>query len=453
MSGFALTELQANAILEMRLQRLVGLERKKLDEEYAELLQEIDRLRAILGSEERVREVIRGEILDIRKRFADARRTEIVLVAAGGFEAEDLIPEEDMVITISHLGYIKRLPLTTYRAQRRGGRGKQGVTTREEDWISELFIASTHDYILFFTDKGRCYWLKVHEVPQAGRTARGKAIVNCIQIGPDERVTAFAQVDRFDEERFLVMATAAGEIKKTVLSAFGNPRRAGIRAVNLAEGDTLIEAALTRGDNEIILATRKGRAVRFHERALRAMGRTAGGVRGVRLSGSGDGVVGMVVVREDATLLTVTERGFGKRTPISEYRLTNRGGKGVINIRITSKNGPVVAIREVSKNDQVMLITSDGVVIRCRVREVAVRGRATQGVRLIAVSEGNHVTDVAKIGASKEPSIVEDEAGGDGDPGVAEDSLDSSAEGGDADGGDESEPEAGPDGNGDGAPT
>lgn len=397
MENFELSEAQANAILEMRLSRLTGLERQKLEEEQAALAKDIERLRSILDSEAKLHEVIRGEILDIRKRFADERRTEILVTDAGEFGAEDLIPDDEMVVTISHLGYIKRLPLGTYRSQRRGGRGVMGATTRDEDWAQDIFVATNHDYILFFTDRGRCYWLKVHEVPQAGRTARGKAIVNCIQIGSDERVTAYTPVKSFDESHFLVMATSRGQIKKTKLSAFGNPRRAGIRAVNLAEGDTLIAAAVTNGDHEIMLATRLGRAVRFVETALRPMGRTAGGVRGITLSGTEDRVIGMVAVHPDSMLLTVTEKGYGKRTPVEQYRMTNRGGKGVLNLRIMEKNGPVVAIVDVSRNDQLMLITSDGIVIRTKVSDVSVQGRATQGVRVISVSEGNVVSDVARI--------------------------------------------------------
>jgi len=401
MTRFGLTELQATAILEMRLQRLTGLERQKLDNEYEQLVKEIAGLKAILGSESRVSGVIRDEILNIREKFADERRTEIVAAAAGVFDAEDLIPEEDMVVTISHLGYIKRLPLATYRQQRRGGRGKTGATTREEDWVEDLFIASTHTYILFFTDAGRCYWLKVYEIPQAGRAARGKAIVNCLQLKPDERVTAFTRVSEFDDNHFLVMATRKGVIKKVPLSAFSNPRRAGIRAVDLLPGDKLIEASLTDGTNDVVLATRNGRAVRFNEMRLRPMGRTARGVRGITLGGAEDRVVGMVVVKRAATLLTVTENGFGKRSDIAAYRLTSRGGKGVINVRVTEKNGPVVAIREVAVDDQVMLITSQGLVIRVPVKDLQVRGRATQGVRLINVTEGYKVTDVARVETTK----------------------------------------------------
>jgi len=394
---FDLTEIQANAILEMRLQRLTGLERKKLDDEYTELIQEIERLRGIIESEARVREVIREELTEIRESFADGRRTEIVPRAADDFVAEDLIPHEEMVVTISHLGYIKRIPLATYRSQRRGGRGVTAVTTREEDWTQEIFIASTHDYMMFFTDRGRCYWLKVHAIPPGGRTARGKAIVNCIQIGADERVTAYTRVAEFDETQYLVLVTARGEIKKMPLSAFSNPRRAGIRAMNLDEGDTLIAAATTNGEEDIMLATVKGRAIRFPGKAVRAMGRTAGGVRGIRLYGPEDRVIGMVVVKNQLTLLSVTEKGFGKRTPIGEYRRTHRGGKGILNMKITPRNGPVVAIQEVADRDQIMLISSDGIVIRTPVKDVRVLGRATQGVRLIALQEGAVVADVARV--------------------------------------------------------
>jgi DNA gyrase subunit A len=396
MEKFELTEVQANAILEMRLARLTGLERDKLEEEYGGLIKEIERLTGILENKALLKAVIGEEIADIRDRFADPRRTEITIAGADLVD-EDLIAEEEMVVTITHLGYVKRLPLHTYRAQRRGGRGIQGTSSRDEDWADDIFVASTHDYMMFFTDRGRCYWLKVYEIPQAGRTARGKAIINCIQIGSDERVTAYTKVKTFDEDRFLVLATMKGQIKKTVLSAFGNPRRAGIRAINLAEGDTLIGADVTDGSNDVILATRTGRAVRFHERALRAMGRTAGGVRGISLAGEGDQVVGMVVVVPDRTVLTVTEKGYGKRTPVEDYRLTNRGGKGVINMRITEKNGPVVTIKAVANDDELMIITSGGIVIRTELRDISTMGRATQGVRVIKVNDDALVTDVARI--------------------------------------------------------
>jgi len=397
MTGFELTEVQANAILDMRLQRLTGLERKKLDEEYRDLIEEIGRLKGILESEARQHDVVREELLEIRSAFADERRTEINVIEGEEFVDEDLIPEEDMVVTISNLGYIKRIPLSTYRAQKRGGRGITAATTRDEDFTQDLFVASTHTYILFFTDRGRCYWLKVYAIPTGGRTARGKAIVNCIQIGSDERVTTYAIVTEFTDHEYLVLATAAGTVKRVTLSAFGNPRRAGIRAMNLAEGDTLISAAITSGDDDVILATRKGRAVRYHETSMRPMGRTAGGVRGITLDGDDDRVVGMVKAKEEDTLLTVTEKGYGKRTPVGDYRLTNRGGKGVINMKVTDRNGKVVGLAAVQEDDQVMIITNGGVVIRSNVSDVRVMGRSVQGVRVINVGDDAKVADLARV--------------------------------------------------------
>jgi DNA gyrase subunit A len=396
METFGLSEAQAQAILDMRLQRLTGLERRKIEEEYQELLKRIAEYKAILADRKLVLQIIKNELLEIREKYGDDRRTEIIDQGATEFEDEDLIAEEDMVITVSHFGYIKRLALDSYRAQRRGGRGATGIKVRDEDFVEHLFVASTHTYILFFTDRGRCHWLKVHQIPVAGRQARGKAIVNLLGLANGERVTGWVPVTNFDEDKYLMTATAKGVIKKTKLSEYSRPRRGGIWAMNLREDDKLIDAAVTNGSQDVILAKKNGRAIRFHETDVRCMGRQATGVRGVRLD-PGDEVVGMVVVDKGATLLTVTENGFGKRSALEDYATKHRGGKGVINIRTTERNGRVVAIKEVHDKDDIMIITKKGVVIRCPISQLIVRGRATQGVKLIAVDEGDVVTDVAHL--------------------------------------------------------
>jgi DNA gyrase subunit A len=395
MSRFGLSEIQSNAILEMRLSRLTGLERKKVEDEYLEVIQLIERLKAILESPAKVLQIIKGELAEVRERFGDERRTEIV-AGSGEFEAEDLIAEEDMVITISHAGYIKRLPVTTYRSQRRGGRGVTGAGTREEDFIEHLFIASTHSYILVFTDRGRVYWVKVHEVPQGGRTAKGKAIVNLVEMSQQERVAAVLPVKEFDDTHFIMMCTRNGTAKKTPLSAYSNPRRGGIVAIGVDGEDSLIDAVLTDGTQDIILQKRNGKAIRFNEQDVRPMGRTAYGVRGVTLE-EDDAVVGMIAVKREASLLVATQNGYGKRSPISEYRITGRGGKGIISIQTTERNGPVVAALEVVPSDQVMLITRGGIVIRTKVSEISEIGRNTQGVRLINLESGDQLIDVAKV--------------------------------------------------------
>jgi DNA gyrase subunit A len=396
MAEFGLSEVQAQAILDMRLQRLTGLERRKIEDEYRDLLKKIAEYKAILADRKLVLHIIKNELLEIKEKFGDERRTEIVDQGAADFEVEDLIAEEDMVITISHCGYIKRLALDSYRAQRRGGKGSTGIKVRDEDFVEHLFIASTHSYILFFTDKGRCHWLKVHQIPVAGRQARGKAIVNLLGLAEGERMTGRVPAIDFDENKYLVTATRKGVIKKTRLSQYSRPRRGGIWAMNLREDDQLIAAAITNGNQDVILAKRGGRSIRFHETDVRCMGRAAGGVRGVRLD-VGDEVVGMVVVDKGATLLTVTENGFGKRSSLDDYATKHRGGKGVINIRTTQRNGKVVAIKEVREKDDIMIITRKGVVIRCPISQLSVIGRATQGVKLIALDEGDVVMDVAHL--------------------------------------------------------
>ncbi|MDH3215016.1 MAG: DNA gyrase subunit A [Candidatus Krumholzibacteria bacterium] len=396
MNTFELTELQAQAILDMRLQRLTGLERQKIEDEYQALLKKIGELKGILGDRALVLRIIRDELTEIKEKYGDDRRTEILATAAAAFEAEDLIAEEDMVITISHAGYIKRLALDSYRAQRRGGRGVTGIKVRDEDFVEQIFIASTHSYILFFTDRGRCHWLKVHHIPVAGRQARGKAIINLLGLADGERITGHVPVTDFREDQYLLTATRKGMIKKTQLSLYRRPRRGGIVAMTLKGDDTLIAAAVTHGDQDVVLAKRDGRAIRFKETDARGMGRTAGGVRGVKID-SGDEVIGMVVVAKDATLLTVTENGFGKRSPLEDYSTKHRGGKGVINIRTTERNGKVISIKEVHDKDDIMIITRKGVVIRCPISQLSVIGRNTQGVRLINLDEGDVVTDVAHL--------------------------------------------------------
>ncbi|MGE5176252.1 MAG: DNA gyrase subunit A [Hyphomicrobiales bacterium] len=400
MARFGLSEIQASAILEMRLSRLTGLERQKIEDEYLEVIQLIEQLRAILDSPAKVLQLIKDELGEIRTRFGDERRTRIE-AASGEFEIEDLIAEEDMVITISHAGYIKRLPVTTYRSQRRGGRGITGAGTKDEDFIQHLFIASTHSYMLVFTNRGRVHWVKVHEIPQAGRTAKGKALVNLVDMTSQERVASVLPVKEFDETRFLFMCTARGTVKKTALSAYANPRRGGIVAISVDPEDRLIDCVLTDGTQDIILSKRNGKAIRFRESDVRPMGRTAHGVRGVTLEGD-DAVVGVIAVKRDASLLVATENGYGKRTPISEYRITGRGGKGIISIQTNERNGSVVAALEVVPEDEVMLITRGGIIIRTQVSGISEIGRNTQGVRLIQLEAGDQLIDVAKVEESDE---------------------------------------------------
>ncbi len=407
MTKFKLSEIQAQAILDMRLQRLTGLERKKIEDEYIEVIKLIEKLKGILASPRKIMEIIRTEVLELRKSHADERRTEIVS-ATGEFEVEDLIAEEDMVLTISHGGYIKRLPVSTYRRQRRGGKGITGASTKEEDFVEHLFIASTHSYILFITDKGRCYWLKVHEVPQAGRLSRGKAIVNMIEISKEERVATFVHTKEFDEKHFLIVATRKGIIKKTALSSYSNPRRAGIVAIGIDEDDSVIDASITDGNQDIILAKRQGKAIRFPEKMVRAMGRSAGGVKGVTLE-KDDVVVSMIAAAGEGTLLVVTENGYGKRSPFEDYRITGRGGKGIITVKNTPRNGPVVTVMQVSDNDELMIITTRGVIIRLPIQGVSVMGRNTQGVRLIHLDEGDKVGAVARVVVGSEEGEEEDE--------------------------------------------
>jgi len=392
---FELTERQSEAILNMRLARLTGLEIEKLQAEIEELTVEIARLDELLGSESLRMSLIKQEMRELVDKYGDARRTEIVDVPSD-FTEEDLIPEEDMVITVSRAGYVKRILPDVYRRQRRGGRGVAGMGTREDDWVEHLYMASSHDYLMCFTQAGKVYWLKVYEVPPGSRTARGKPIVNLFNMGSDEPIAAIVPVRDFPRDRYLIFATRRGLVKKTSLAAYSHVRTTGINAINIVEGDRLIDVQLSDGTSDIMLATRSGKSIRFSESDVRKMGRATRGVKGINLA-SEDEVVGMVVVRQDATLLTVTDRGMGKRTRIDEYRTQRRGGKGLINLRITAKTGRVVGVKEVTDQDELILVTRKGVVNRQPAREIRTIGRNTQGVRLVNLDKGDKVVDVARV--------------------------------------------------------
>jgi DNA gyrase subunit A len=392
---FDFTDAQAQAILEMRLQRLTGLEREKIADEFEKLSTEIARLRQILGDERLLMEVIVKELRDIQEEFGDHRQTQIV-EDGGDVRLEDLILEEDMVVTITHTGYAKRTPAGLYRSQRRGGKGRLGITVKDEDFVEHIFVASTHHYILFFTDGGKVYWLKVHQVPQAAPSAKGKALVNLINLSSQERITAILPVKEFAPGTFIVLATKKGMAKKTALQAFSNPRADGIIALRLKAGDALVDAKLTEEKREIFMGTRLGKATRFKEGQLREMGRAASGVRGITLE-SQDRLVDLEILQEGTALLSVTERGYGKRTLLSEYRCQNRGGKGVINTLVSDKNGPVVGVLQVVEEDEVILITDKGKILRLPVGDIPLRGRNTMGVRLIGLDDGEKVVGVARL--------------------------------------------------------
>jgi len=395
MSRFGLSERQAQAILDMRLRALTALERQKILDELAEVRAKIAELRELLASDAKILDVVVSELEAIRERFGDDRRTEIS-GPLEDFTTEDLIPDEDMVVTLSHGGYIKRNPIHAYRAQRRGGKGVMGMETREEDFVEHLFVASTHAYILFFTNRGRVHWLKIWELPQLGRAAKGKALVNVLQLGDGERVQALLPVRSFEEQGFVTLCTRQGVIKKTDLQAYSNPRRGGIIAINLEDGDEVIAARRTNGQQEVLIATRNGKSIRFGEAQVRAMGRTATGVRGISLI-EGDAVVGMEILSPGATILTVTERGYGKRTPLGDYRLQNRGGQGIITIRTSERNGAVIGVAQVLDDDQVMLITDGGKVLRCHVSGISTMGRVTQGVTLMDLDPQERLVAIARL--------------------------------------------------------
>ncbi|MBN2126241.1 MAG: DNA gyrase subunit A [Deltaproteobacteria bacterium] len=395
MTDFELTDLQAQAILEMRLQRLTGLEREKINAEYQDLIKDIARFRAILDSPAMVLQIVKEEIKEIREKHGDERRTEI-LQDTGDIDIEDMIAEEDMVVTMSHEGYIKRSPISLYRAQRRGGKGLTGVKPKEEDFVELLFVASSHDYLLFFTSTGRVYWKKVHEIPEAGRASRGKAIVNLLDLKRGERVATTLAITDFEEAKYVVMATKEGVVKKTELLSYSRPRTGGIVGIKIREEDELIGVRVTTGEQDIFLTTRQGKSIRFRESEIRSMGRVATGNIGIRME-PGDEVVGMEALNEGETILTVTEKGYGKRTRTEEYRTQGRGGKGILTIKTTERNGPVVYSFQVTDLDQLMIITETGRIIRLRVGDISVIGRNTQGVKLIDLVEGERVVGVAKV--------------------------------------------------------
>jgi len=406
--GFKLSEKQAQAILDMKLQKLTGLETEKILAEYKDIIKYMAELKGILESKTKRMQIIKEELLEIKEKYGEERRTEIVEKATD-LNIEDMIAEEDMVLTITHNQYIKRTSVSTYKRQRRGGRGVQGQTAREEDFTEHLFVENTHSYILFFTDKGKCYWLKVYDIPEGGRAAKGRAIVNLIGCEADEKVSAFIGVKQgeFHENHFVVMATEKGIVKKTKLSAYSNPRKKGIYAVEIREGDKLIEARVSTGENDILLGTRNGKSIRFSEEQIRPSGRKTMGVKGITLSSTDDKVVGMLLIKRDGTVLVATENGYGKRTEIAQYRAQKRGGKGVLTVKTTDKIGKMITIKEVVGTDDLMIIRDDGVLIRMPVSQIRSIGRATQGVRLIKLGKGTKVSSITRIISEEEKKTDE----------------------------------------------
>ncbi len=394
-ADYELSEEQAKAILDMRLQKLASLEQEKIKSEYEELQKQIEKFKEILGNREKILSIIRGELEELKKTYGDKRKTEIIEYE-GDLEIEDLIEEEDMVVTISHEGYVKRMPLDYYKQQHRGGKGIIAAETKDEDFVEHIFIANTHSYLLIFTNKGKVYWQKVFRIPETSRYSKGKPIINLVEIEKDEKISAVIPIKEFDGKHYLLFGTKKGIVKKTNLKAYSRPRRGGIWAINLVPGDDVIDVVLTDGGKQIILASKKGNAVKFNETDARPLGRYSKGVIGMRL-GKGDEVIAMVIAEDDKTLLTITENGYGKRTMISDYRLINRGGKGVINIKTTSRNGDVVAVKSVTDEDELMLISKEGQVIRTSAKFISVIGRNTQGVRLMRMNPGDKVSDAAKI--------------------------------------------------------
>ena len=393
---FGLSQLQSQAILDMQLQRLTGLERQKILDELAELLKTIERLRAILASERLLMQMIVDELRQVRTKYGDDRRTEIIEAESGELSIEDLIAEEDMAITVTNTGYIKRTAISTYRNQRRGGKGRIGMRTRDEDFVSHLFVASTHAYITIFSDRGRAYWLKVHEIPDVGPGGKGKAVANLVSMEEGEKIAAMLAVKEFEDNKVVVMGSSRGEVKKTALSAFSNPRAGGIIAMGVEKGDAVIAVQVTDGNAEMFIGTRKGMAIRFHESDVRPMGRVAYGVRGITLR-EDDSVVAMEVVSAGGTLLTVTEHGYGKRTEIDEYRLQSRGGVGVINIATSERNGDVVGVACVQEGDELLLITQQGMILRMQTDDMRAISRATRGVRLIDIEADDKVVSIARL--------------------------------------------------------
>ncbi|MCX6282560.1 MAG: DNA gyrase subunit A [Bacteroidetes bacterium] len=419
MESFTLSEIQARAILDMRLQRLTGLERDKIKAEYEELMKLIEHLKEILANEYLRMDIIKAEMREIKEKYGDESRSQIVY-AATDFRMEDVIADENVVITISHMGYIKRTPLSEYRRQNRGGKGFRGSDIRDEDFLEHLFVATNHNYLLFFTEKGKCFWLRVFEIPEGTKISKGRAIQNLINIEPDDKVRAFINVkdlkdEEYCESNYIILCTKRGTIKKTSLESYSRPRQNGIIAININEGDQLLEAKLTHGEDEVLMALRSGRAIRFNEIKVRPMGRNASGVRGITLGGKDDEVVGMICLPKDQQreVLVVSENGYGKRSDIDDYRVTNRGGKGVKTINITEKTGPLIAVRDVTDSDDLMIINKSGIIIRMAIADLRIVGRATQGVRLIKINEGDAIAAVAKVEVEEgaEPDdILEDGA-------------------------------------------
>ena len=396
MNAFNLSEIQSQAILDMRLQKLTGLEVDKIVDEYKEVIKLIAFLKGILESKSQRMDIIKEEMIAVKTEFGDERRTEIIPVDAN-FSMEDMIAEEEVVLTITHSGYIKRTALNTYRTQRRGGRGVQGATSNDEDFVEHLFIANTHNYMLFFTNLGKCYWLKVYDIPQGGRATKGRAIVNLIGCEPGEKVEAFVSVKEFDDNHFIVMATRNGLVKKTVLSAYSKPRKGGIYAIEIRDGDTLIEARITNGENDILLGTREGKSIRFSEKNIRPTGRKTMGVKGITLSSKEDYVIAMLVVKREGTILVATEKGLGKRTDVIQYRTQSRGGKGVMTMRVTEKTGKMVSIMEVVDADDLIVITDKGVLMRQPVSHIRTIGRVTQGVKLVKLDDGTKISSISRV--------------------------------------------------------
>ncbi len=398
MKTFKLTDVQAQAILDMRLQQLTSLEIEKIEEEYKELIKLIEKLKMLLASERKILDLIVDELNEVKTKYADPRRTQII-AREKEITMEDLIQDEDMVIAITHNGYIKRQPVSAYKAQKRGGRGVIAMTTKEEDFVEDIYISNTHDYIMFFTSTGRCHWIKVYEIPEASRQSQGKAIINLLKLEEDEKITAYVSVKEFREDTNLIMVTEKGLIKRTNLSLFSKPRAGGIIAISLNKDDSLIEAKIATEKDEVFLATHEGKAIRFAVKDIREIGRSGMGVKGIKLNKT-DKVVSTAILpagAKDITLLTVTEKGFGKRTKITEYRQQSRGGKGLINVKVTDKTGEVVNIKAANDSDELMLITTKGTLIRTKIKDIKTIGRNTQGVRLIKLKESEKVSAVARV--------------------------------------------------------
>jgi DNA gyrase subunit A len=411
MANFGLSEIQAKAILDLRLQKLTGLEREGIKQEHAELMKQIEYLRSILADEALRMNIIKGELLELKEKYGDERRSEIVY-SADDLKIEDMIADETVVITISHMGYIKRTSLDEYKVQSRGGRGSRGSATRDEDFLEHIFVATAHNYMLFFTEQGKCYWLRVFEIPEGNKTSKGRPIQNLINIAQDDKIKAYINVKDLNDEayvnnNYIIMCTQKGTIKKTTLEAYSRPRQNGINAINVREGDMLLEVKLTSGKDEVMLASKSGKLVRFNESNVRPMGRTATGVRGINLSSDNDEVIGMVTVNDPSqTILVVSENGYGKRSEVEEYRVTNRGAKGVKTINITEKTGQLIAIKNVTDEDDLMIINKSGIVLRMAIKDIRVMGRNTQGVRLINLKDNDSIAAVTVVPKDEEEEVV-----------------------------------------------